>query len=119
MKRDWDLCRKILLKIEDEYIDTAIMNLTVEKYSKEVVAYHCNIMYEAGLISSFNSKYADNHIYFFCVGGLTWEGHEFLEKIRDESFFEKIKKEIKKNAVPLCFEGIKIFVTTYLYKAFS
>lgn len=119
MKRDWDLCRKILLKIEDDYIDTDIVNLTVEKYSKEEVAYHCNIMYEAGLISSFDSKYADNRIYLFHVGGLTWEGHEFIEKIRDESFFEKIKKEIKKNAVPLCFEGIKIFVTTYLYKVFS
>ena len=94
MKRDWDLCRKILLKIEDDYIDTAIMNLTIEKYSKEEVAYHCNIMYEAGLISSFDSKYADNRIYLFYVGGLTWEGHEFIEKIRDESFFEKIKKEI-------------------------
>lgn len=119
MKRDWDLCRKILLKIEDDYIDTAIMNLTIEDYSMEKVAYHCNIMYEAGLISSFGSKYAGNHIHFFHVGGLTWEGHEFLENIRDKSFFEKIKKEIKKKAAPLCFEGIKIFVTTYLYKAFS
>ena len=48
MKRDWDLCRKILLKIEEKYIDTAIMDLTIEEYSMEKVAYHCNIMHEAG-----------------------------------------------------------------------
>ena len=30
---------------------------------------------------------------YFMWGGLTWEGHEFIEKIRDESFFEKIKKK--------------------------
>ena len=31
LKRDMDLCRKILFKIEELYIDTALLNLEVER----------------------------------------------------------------------------------------
>lgn len=53
MKRDMDLARKILLEIEKQYVSTAIYDLDIEGYDVATVAYHCKILYEAGLISNY------------------------------------------------------------------
>ena len=37
MKRDMDLVRKILLKIEEEYVSTAIYNLSIDGYDMATV----------------------------------------------------------------------------------
>lgn len=55
MKRDMDLCRKILFKIEEQYIDTALSNLELENYDNLQIAYHCKILNEAGLIDYYNA----------------------------------------------------------------
>ena len=96
MKRDMDLVRLILLEIEDKYRSTAIYDLAIDGYDTEMVAYHCKILYEAGLISDYKAQYADNEIYVFGVGSLTWDGNDFLEKIRDDSQWKKVKETITK-----------------------
>lgn len=60
-----DLCRKILFKIEELYIDTALLNLQLENYDNLQIAYHCKILNEARLIDNYNTQYADNSLYFF------------------------------------------------------
>ena len=107
MKRDMDLVRLILLEIEDKYSSTAIYDLAVDGYDTEMVAYHCKILYEAGLISDYKAQYADNEIYVFGVGSLTWDGNDFLEKIRDDSQWKKVKETITKKGLPLVVDTIK------------
>lgn len=107
MKRDMELCRKILFAIEEQYVDSSIINLKVENYSMEEVAYHCKILYDAGLIDDYSSKNADNHIYRFGVGSLTWEGHEFLDKVREESIWTEVKENIKNKGLPLVIDVVK------------
>lgn len=60
-----DLCKKILFKIEELYIDTALLNLQLENYDNLQIAYHCKILNEARLIDNYNTQYADNSLYFF------------------------------------------------------
>ena len=107
MKRDMDLVRLILLEIEDKYRSTAIYDLAIDGYDTEMVAYHCKILYEAGLISDYKAQYADNEIYVFGVGSLTWDGNDFLEKIRDDSQWKKVKETIIKKGLPLVVDTIK------------
>ena len=107
MKRDMDLVRLILLEIEDKYRSTAIYDLAIDGYDTEMVAYHCKILYEAGLISDYKAQYADNEIYVFGVGSLTWDGNDFLEKIRDDSQSKKVKETITKKGLPLVVDTIK------------
>ena len=107
MKRDMDLIGLILLEIEDKYSSTAIYDLAVDGYDTETVAYHCKILYEAGLISDYKAQYADNEIYVFGVGSLTWDGNDFLEKIRDDSQWKKVKETITKKGLPLVVDTIK------------
>lgn len=107
MKRDMDLVRLILLEIEDKYRSTAIYDLAIDGYDTEMVAYHCKILYEAGLISDYKAQYADNEIYVFGVGSLTWDGNDFLGKIRDDSQWKKVKETITKKGLPLVVDTIK------------
>ena len=64
MKRDMDLYRLILFKIEDEYRSTALINLQIDGYDVETIAYHCDLLFDAGLIKSYKPTYANDGIYF-------------------------------------------------------
>ena len=107
MKRDMDLVRKILLQIEEEYVSTSLFDLAISGYDKETIAYHCKIMHEAGMVSGYSPFYADDRLFSFKVSGLTWEGNDYLDKVRDDSMWGKTKDIIKKQGLPLVIETIK------------
>lgn len=107
MTRDMELIRKILFAIEDQFIDVAIYDLSVDGYNKKTVAYHCNLLHQAGLIKDYKAKYAGNELYTFGVSSLTWEGHNYLDKIRNETIWNQTKVIVKEKGLPLAFETIK------------
>lgn len=107
MKRDMELCRKILFRIEEEYVDSVIMNLEIGGYTTEQIAYHCKLLDEAGFVASYNIKYADNQIWFFSVGALTWDGHDFLDRIRSETVWNKTKEVIIGKGLPFVLDVVK------------
>ena len=106
MLRDMELCRKILLVIEEQYVDTAIFNLKVEGYSMKKIAYHCKLLYDAKLISDYKPMYGDDHLLSFGVGAITWEGHEYLDKIRQDTIWKEIKNKIQENSLPTTIEVV-------------
>ena len=107
MQRDMELIRKILFKIEDTVDNTGKTNLQIEGYAMEQVAYHCSILYEGGYIHSCNIKYGSNEVHLFSVGRLTWEGHEFLDKIREDTIWNKTKDTISEKGLPFVFDIVK------------
>lgn len=107
MKRDMDLCRKILFAIEEQYVDTVLYGLEVEGYSMQQVAYHCKILHDAGLISNYKGYFASNRLYNFAVGSLTWDGHEFLDKIRQDTIWKKTKDVITQRGLPMVLDVVK------------
>lgn len=117
MKRDMDLVRLILLEIEEEYRSTTIYNLKVGNYDTETIAYHCKILYEAGLISCYSPQYADGQIWSFGVSSLTWAGNDFLDKIRDNSQWKRIKNTISRKGLPLVIETIKTISAAFVTAA--
>ena len=86
MKRDMDLIRAILLRVEEEYGGISITNLSIEGNSLEEVAVHCKMLEDAGLVT---------------------DGAEYLDKIRDDSLWEKTKTIARERGVPLVFDTVK------------
>ena len=107
MQRDMELIRKILFKIEDTIDNIGKNNLQIEGYTLEQVAYHCSILYEGGYIHVCNVQYSGNKVHLFCVGRLTWEGHEFLDKIREDTIWKKTKETISEKGLPFVFDIVK------------
>ena len=113
MKRDMELIRKILLAIEAEYIDTWLnySDLGISDYDLTVIAYHCNILYDAGLVSEYFDRGGDNHILYFGVGHLTWEGHELLDKIKSDTVWNRTKDTISNKGIPFVLDAVKQIAT--------
>ncbi|WP_295155826.1 DUF2513 domain-containing protein [Selenomonas sp. AE3005] len=111
MKRDMDLCRKILLTVEKMHIDSPIVTLRIEGYDTSTIAYHCQILYDAGLLLSYKPVLGGDTVQYFFVGGLTWKGNDYLDKIRDKSIWENIKRTIKDRALPFTIDVVKEIAT--------
>jgi Hypothetical protein (DUF2513) len=107
MQRNWELVREILTALEGR--DTNHGELRPEQvsgYPPEVVSYHFYILNEAGLIEASCFKPIAGPMN--CSGGnLTWAGHEFLDSIRNDTTWNKIKTTAKSKGLDLSFEVIK------------
>ena len=117
MKRDMDLIRIILLKIEERHKGTVIKNFQVEGYELSEVVYHCKLLYDGGFISAYKSENGGDILQLVAVGGLTWEGNDFLDKIRDNSIWFRTKETIKRKKLPLIIDTIKAIATGFITAA--
>lgn len=114
MKVNIDLCRLILLKIE-ESSGCEIFDMEIENYNLEEIAYNSKRLEDENLITHTTIKYSEGKIYIFNVGSLTFEGQKFLNKIRDEKFFRKIKNEFVRIGKSITLEAFKNIVLNKLY----
>lgn len=96
----------ILFKIETKYRSIALYNLNIDGFDLDTVAYHCKILADACLLDSYEPTYGDDRIYAFSVGSLTWAGHDFLDKIRENTLWNRTKD----NASPMSLEVIVIII---------
>jgi hypothetical protein len=95
MKRDMDLARKILLKIE-ESDDPESMDLSIEGYTAKQINYNLELLHEAGLIKakSVGGTGSSEDTIDWMIFGLTWNGHEFVEAAKDNTRWEQAKKTV-------------------------
>lgn len=98
MRRDMDLIRLLLLKFEEETggrrknlknykIES---NLDIDGYTADQVHYHINLMHEGGLIK------ADKVVASIIVHGLSIQGHDLVDSVRDEEIWRNTKDGAKK-----------------------
>ncbi|HEX9061474.1 MAG TPA: DUF2513 domain-containing protein [Clostridia bacterium] len=105
MVRNMDLIRLILLEIEKSESIIKPIDLCIEEYSNDEITYQIMLLHEAGLIEAVNLS----HLTAVCwkPQRLTWEGHEYLNIIRDDMIWNRTKKEIVDNGLPMDTEIIK------------
>jgi len=84
MKRDMELIRKLVLKLEDAPTSFAPGNLSVEGYTHEQIGYHAYLMIQAGLATGADVQTMGSSGHIGILTGLTWAGHEFADSARDE-----------------------------------
>lgn len=94
MKRDMELIRKILLEIES-WKDTKPKIVQIDGYEDVAIGRHVELLYEAGLIYSATplqsgSSHAPATIF---VKDLSWNGHEFISVMKNQSVWGKIKQK--------------------------
>ena len=116
MKRDMDLQRKILLKIEEAKPFETLWDLSIDGYDKQAVAYHCEMLFDAGYIKEYHGVTADNFdgVLRFYVRDLTASGQDFIETIRDDSIWGKTKKTIKEKGLPMLAETAKVVAMAFV-----
>lgn len=114
MKRDMELVRKILFELEETVDNSAEYNLQIDGYSMDQIAYHCALLFEGGYVHDYKGQNSGGTIDMFGVGRLTWEGHDFLDKIRSDTVWNKTKETIRKQGLPMVVDVIKEISTSVI-----
>jgi hypothetical protein len=114
MKRNWDLIRTILLKIEADWPSQGVRELESIYFPDQdfsEIDWHFRLLNDGGFLLTANNNYSFVH-------GISWRGFEFLDTIRDDEIWIKTKK----TAIDLqnfSVETIKDIAKAYFKKKFK
>ena len=110
MERDLSLIREILLRVEQVPDARGRPDLGIAGYSEHTIYYNLDLAMQAGLVRGTGRWLQGRHNYVFSVRGLTWEGHDFLDSVRDISIWEKVQRRAESaglQATQLTFDIVK------------
>ena len=98
VKRDMDLVRDILFKLEDDSVTGwgPAIREAFPDLDTDVVFHHLTLLVDAGLIAKGAEIRLSNKTINLPTVRLTWAGHEFLEAARNESVWNQAKEKVGK-----------------------
>lgn len=107
MQRNWEVIRMILLKVEA--LPTTNSSLTsgeLDGVDAGTVGFNMGLLIDAGLLKGTCLDTGDGR---FCHAmRLTWTGYEFLDEIRKDAAWEKIKETVENKGLDLTFDTVKM-----------
>ena len=116
MKRDMDLVRKILFVVEESESG----NIKLDRLGDDLdrVYRHVELMDECGLVKAtiIPSGSGPERILHCTVERLTWKGHDFLDKARDESIWREAKRICIEKTGGLVLEVLDSVLTSLIKK---
>jgi hypothetical protein len=101
MKRDMNLIRLLLLRMEDE------QEIDLSNYSEEQKIYHSALLVEAGLIDGVIATDQQGYPSGVVSIRLTWKGHDFLDAARSDSVWKKVTDSMRSKGLSLTFDLLK------------
>ena len=115
MKRDLELVRDILAKVEELPYDGSPHSISLEGRSQEEIAYHVLLLNEAGLIEARDFSLGLSGDVDWRPKRLTYTGHEFLDNVRSNKVWEAAKNWASSNTGgALTVEAIKLAIPEIL-----
>jgi len=117
VKRDMELVREVLLKLEELPPSSVVLGLPISA-PRDVIDHHLWLLSDAGLMSGKRYPAKDEGDTWL-VEGLTWTGHEFLDGIRDRSAWDRVKKTAVEKTGTLSFEAVREAIKFLVQIAFA
>ena len=105
MKRDLDLIREILLQVEERKDSNTLGLVDVEGRSRDEVCGHVQMLEGAGFVDGASYESVP------MIVRLTWEGHDFLDSVRDDSVWSAVKKKLTAVGGSTSIDVLKALVT--------
>lgn len=92
MKRDLDLLRAILLRIEEAESNIENHNF-YDLDDPTIVDFHICLLIDAGFVSAIDIS---NNVapYYFIIQRLTFAGCEYLDSVRSTTIWEQVKQKL-------------------------
>jgi len=104
MKRDMELVRAILLAMEASPHGFAPLPFTVAGYDQGVIEHHVWLMEQGQLVTAEETTALGDASPLAMPLSITWRGHDFLDTVRTDRVWLKVKAELKDRAMSLPFE---------------
>ena len=112
LRRDLDLVRRVLLDLEEAVGPLDADAFATDAVSRDVVAWHFQIMDEAGLIVATVRQCNGNPYATARAERLTWAGCEYLASVRDGRAWSEAKRKLAKFAVDAPLPVVQELVTS-------
>lgn len=114
MKRNLDLVRCILLQVEkaEDYLTFEDLYATRDsqkncEYTNNEIDYHVELLIAHKAIDGRLKRDMNGNIMDGCIYGLTWEGADFLESMRDRRIWTKARQTIKETVGTTTLDVVK------------
>ena len=107
MKKNWEIIREILMRLEAASAPNTNLNAnSISEYPVQEVAYNMRLLCQAGYIKAniVESSSGSGEIGAALAIHLTNTGHELLDTIRNESVWSKITDTFKSKGVEMTFD---------------
>jgi hypothetical protein len=112
MRRNWDVIREELTRLED--LPNTDAMLTLSSFTQEQASeysYHMELLIEAGLVEGKMLRTLGGGPVDFFARRLTWSGHEFLDAVRSDTVWHKTKKTFAAKGIEMTFDLVKTVAT--------
>jgi hypothetical protein len=103
MKRDLDLIRELLLKIEALPVGPPAQ-YRLDEVDDPVLLAHLELLVESGLVRGKISRTQGSRGDVITIAGLTWQGHEWIETVRNADVWRETKRELLDGPGVLTYE---------------
>jgi len=104
MKRDFDLIRHMLSDIEAMPAGEAIREFKYPEYDLATIEEHVRLIDEAGFIKGeISDVMGGPRTCSIFITGLSWEGHDFLDAMKDDNIWNKAKESVLKPGASITF----------------
>lgn len=87
MKRDMDLVRDVLFRVEEDKVGVQLLD-SFPQSERAKLEYHIGIMIDGGLVLGEKVSYGGHPN----VRSLTWVGHDFIELARNSDRWSQVKR---------------------------
>jgi Hypothetical protein (DUF2513) len=101
LRLDQDCVRDLLLELEDKLMFNQTIFLhqfeqltVIKNHGMESCLYTLQRLLEAKYLNA-TIQYSSNEIYQIVISSLTWDGHQFLDTIRDNDVWRSTKEATK------------------------
>lgn len=117
LKRDFELIRKILVKIEEYPHFGHITDFKIEGVDEDALNYHLLLLKEANYIKANLIELGSGKYILSSVQRLTFDGHEFLDSLKNKELWNQFVEYLKGESKEL--GSLPISVLLELFKKFA
>lgn len=114
MKRDLDLIRAILLRLEVTET-SATFDAHFEGHEDAAVQYHLYLLADAGFIDAAN--YSSGNDLSYMPNKITWAGQEFLNSARNATIWDSVKNTLRQRGLDVSIDVRKALLVQATMKA--
>ena len=125
MRLNADCVRGVLLEMEKipygQSLRPKALYSALKTFSEDDINYSIIKLKEVGYIDAVISESDDGSIFRFVVNDITWDGHQFLNNIRESSVWEKAKEKCSKIgslAIPILSDAASAILSSALTSQF-
>ncbi|MCY4376113.1 MAG: DUF2513 domain-containing protein [Spirochaetaceae bacterium] len=114
MKRDMDLCRRILFEVEQWETTLAPTRVEIDGYTADEIGYNAWLLADEGLIEGHEVTGDGDAVHQYWPSCLTYRGHDFLEYARNDTRWKKATQRIMSLGGAMTTQAVMVVLKSLL-----